>query len=128
MSSVSGTSGSLLSNILSTGALPSTGNSTAATSNSTASSLAVAGIASGMNWQTIVQELGQAEAAPETQWEQQKANIDAQNSAYTTISSDLSTLQTDIEALQNSSLYQNATVQSSNSTIATGTAATGAAL
>jgi flagellar hook-associated protein 2 len=128
MSSVSSTSGSLLSNLLSTGALPSIGNSTASSSNSGTSGLAVAGIASGMNWQTIVQELGQAEAAPETQWEQQQTAINAQNSAYTTISTDITTVQTDIQALQDSSLYQNASVQSSDSTIATGTAANGAAV
>lgn len=125
MSSISSTNSSLLSNILASGALPNTGSST--TSSST-SDLAVAGIASGMDWQTIVQELGEAEAAPETQWEQQQSAINAQNSAYTTISTDITTLQTDIEALQDSSLYQNASVQSSSSDIATGTAATGAAI
>jgi flagellar hook-associated protein 2 len=127
MSNISGTTGSLLSNILSTGALPSIGNSTTASS-SGASSLAVAGIASGMDWQTTIQELAAAEAAPETQWEQQQTNINAQNTAYGTISTDISTLQTDLQALQNSQLYQNASVQSSNSDIATGTAANGAAL
>jgi flagellar hook-associated protein 2 len=105
--------------------LPNTGNST---TTSSTSDLAVAGIASGMNWQSIVQELGAAEAAPETQWEQQQSDINAQNSAYTTISKDITTLQTDIEALQDSSLYQNTLVQSSSSNIATGTAATGAAI
>src|ERR1700677_124634 len=125
MSNITSTSNSLLSNILSSGALPSTGTTT---STSGTSDLAVAGIASGMNWQSIVQELGDAEAAPETQWEQQQSNINAQNSAYTTISKDITTLQTDIEALQDSSLYQNASVQSSSSNIATGTAATGAAI
>ena len=117
---------SLLSNILSTGALPSTGNTSSTTSNST--NLAVAGIASGLNWQSIVQELGQAEAAPETQWEQQQSGINAQNSAFTTISKDLGMIQTDIQALQNSSLYESTSVQSSNSNIATATTSTGAAL
>jgi flagellar hook-associated protein 2 len=125
MSSVSGTTGSILSNILSTGALPSIGNSTG---NNNSTNLAVAGIASGMNWQSIVQELAAAEAAPETQWEQQQSNINAQNTAYGAISTDFTTLQTDIQALQNSSLYQNASVQSSNSETATGAAATGASL
>jgi flagellar hook-associated protein 2 len=81
-----------------------------------------------MNWQTLVQELGAAEAAPETEWEQQQSSIGAQNSAFTTISKDLTTLQTDIQALQDASLYQGATVQSSNSQIATGTAGTGTPL
>jgi flagellar hook-associated protein 2 len=126
MSSVSSTNGSLLSNILATGAIPSFSDTSSTSSDSP--DLAIAGVASGMDWQSIVQELGEAEAAPETQWEQEEASLNAQNSAYTTISSDLSTLQTDIQALQNSSLYQNASVQSSNSDTATGSAATGATL
>lgn len=125
MSSSIGSGSSLLSNILSTGALPTTGN-LPTTTNSL--NLGVAGIASGLNWQSIVQELGQAEAAPETQWERQQNAINAQNSAFTTISSDLSTLQTDIQALQDSTLFQGAAVQSSNSQIATGTASTGTPL
>jgi flagellar hook-associated protein 2 len=125
MSNTISSGSSLLSNILSSGALPSTG---ATTTNTGSTSLAIAGVASGTNWQTIVQELGQAEAAPETQWEQQQSNLNTQNAAYSTIASDLGALQTDIQNLQNSSLYENASVQSSSSSVATGTAASGAAL
>jgi flagellar hook-associated protein 2 len=127
MSSSISSSGSLLSNLLSTGNLPSIGG-LATTNSSSSPDLAVAGIASGLDWQTLVQELGEAEASPETQWEEQQSTINAQNSAFTTISNDLTTLQTDIQALQDASLYQGATVQSSNSQIATGTAGTGAPL
>ena len=127
MSSTIGTSGSLLSNLLSTGALPQVGN-LANSSSSDSPDLAVAGVASGLDWQSIVQELGQAEAAPETQWEEQQTSVNAQNSAFQTISKDLGTLQTDIQALQAPSLYQSTSVQSSNSNIATGTTTTGAAL
>ncbi len=125
MSSSISSTGSTLANILSSGNFATTGN-LATTNNSP--NLAVAGVASGVNWQTIVQELAQAEAAPETEWENQQNTLNTQNSAFTTISNDLNTLQTDIQNLQNSSLYQSASVQSSNSSIATGTAATGAAL
>src|SRR5580658_8835783 len=117
---------SLLSNLLSTGALPTTGNLPTTTSNSP--DLAIAGVASGLDWQSIVQELAAAEASPETQWEKEQTSINTQNSAFTTISNDLSTLQTDVQNLQNASLYETASVQSSNSDIATGTAATGATL
>lgn len=116
---------SLLSNLLSSSALPSIGN-LATTSSSP--NLSIAGVASGLDWQSIVQELGAAEAAPETQWEQQQSGINAQNSDFSTIASDLTALQSDIQALQDSSLYQGASVQSSNSSIATGTAATGTPL
>ncbi|HTV41920.1 MAG TPA: flagellar filament capping protein FliD [Candidatus Sulfotelmatobacter sp.] len=125
MSNTITTGNSLLSNILSSGTLPTTGDLASTT---TSPDLAIAGVASGMDWQTLVQELGEAEAAPETQWEEEQSSINAQNSDYSTIANDLTTLQTDIQALQNSDLYQNASVQSSNSDIATGTAASGAAL
>jgi flagellar hook-associated protein 2 len=125
MSSSISSTNSLLSNILSSGTLGSTGSSS---TTADSSGLAVAGIASGVNWQSIVQELGQAEAAPETEWEQQQSTINAQNAAFTTISNDLTTLQTDIQALQDSTLYESASVQSSNSAIATGTASTGTPL
>jgi flagellar hook-associated protein 2 len=125
MSNIISTGSSLLSNILSSGAVPSTGSTT---TNTNTTNLAVAGVASGLNWQTIVQELGQAEAAPETEWEQQQSSLNTQNSDFSTIVSDLTALQTDIQNLQDSSLYQSASVQSSNAGIATGTAATNAAL
>jgi flagellar hook-associated protein 2 len=125
MSNSISTGSSLLSNILSSGALPTTGSLQTTT---TSPDLAIAGVASGVDWQTIVQELAEAEAAPETQWEQEQTTLNTQNGAFTTISNDLTTLQTDVQNLQNASLYQNASVQSSNSSIATGTAATNAAL
>lgn len=124
-STVSSTNNSsLLSGILSSGALPSISGASNTSSSST--NLAVAGVASGLDWQTIVQELAQAERAPETQWEQQQSTINAQSSAYTTIASDLGKLQTDIQNLQDSSLYQGTSVQSSNSSTATGTTTNGA--
>lgn len=126
MSSSISSTGSLLSNLLSSGSLQSTG-----LTNDTSSSspdLAISGIASGMDWQSVVQELAQAERAPETEWEQQQSTINAQNSDFQTISSDLTTLQNDIQALQNSSLYEGATAQTSDSSIATATADSGATL
>ena len=95
---------------------------------SSSPSLAVTGLASGMDWSTVVQELADAERAPETQWKQQQTTLNNQNSAFTTIGGELTTLQTDIEALQNSSLYTNCTAQASNSAVATASADSGATL
>jgi len=83
---------------MATGTVTSIGSSTSNVS-STAAGMAISGLASGMNWTTIVQELGQAERAPETQWQAQQTAIAAQNSAYSTITSDLATLQTDAQNL-----------------------------
>jgi flagellar hook-associated protein 2 len=89
---------------------------------SSASSLAITGLASGMDWSTVVSELATAERAPETQWKQTQTNLNSQNSIFGTIKTDLTTLQTDIKNLQDSSLYDSRAVQTSNSAIATATA------
>jgi flagellar hook-associated protein 2 len=81
-----------------------------------------------MDWSTVITELADAERSPETQWEAQITSLNNQNSAYTTIDGELATLQTDIETLQDSSLYAGTAVQSSNSAVATATAGSGASL
>jgi flagellar hook-associated protein 2 len=99
--------------------------STSSNESSTASSLAISGLASGMDWTTIVQELAQAERAPETQWEAQQTTIGTENAAYATITSDLTTLQTDAETLVDPSFFDSVTASSSNSTVATASVASG---
>jgi len=79
-----------------------------------------------MNWQTTVQELATAERAPETQWKTHQTSLNAQNSAFTTIAGDLATLQTDLETLKDTTLYEGASAQSSDSSIATASVASGA--
>jgi flagellar hook-associated protein 2 len=111
-----------INSILSTSQIPQIGL-TNNTNTSLASTLAISGLASGLDWQTIVSELAQAERAPETQWQNQQTAINTQNSAFTTIKNDLSQLQTDLQALQNPTLYQSTAAQSSNTAVAT--AATG---
>jgi flagellar hook-associated protein 2 len=95
---------------------------------SSSPSLAVTGLASGMDWSTVVAELGDAERAPETQWKSEQTTLNNQNSAFTTIAGDLATLKTDVETLQSSSLYTSRTAQTSNSAVATASAASGATL
>src|ERR1700744_3765573 len=119
MSSVSSTNN--LGSFLANSGLTTIGSSTTNSS----SGITVPGLASGMNWTTVVQELGQAERAPETQWETQQTAFNAQNSDYTTISTELTTLENDITALQSASLYNASTVQSSNSSVATATSGAG---
>jgi flagellar hook-associated protein 2 len=90
--------------------------------------LAITGLASGMNWSTVISELAQAERAPETQWNQEISSLNSQKSAYTSIAGDFATLQTDIQTLQDSSLYTGTSVQSSNSSVATGSVGSAANL
>jgi flagellar hook-associated protein 2 len=115
---------STISSILSSSQLPQIGL-TNNTNTSLASSLAISGLASGMDWQTTVEELAQAERAPETQWQQQQTTLNTQNSAFTTIASDLSTLQTDLQTLQDPTLYESTAAQSSDSSILTASTAAG---
>ena len=129
MSSVSSTSSanSQLSQLLSDSSLQSQGNTVNSTNNGS-TGLSVAGLASGTNWTTTVEELANAERAPETQWEAQQTKLQSQNNAYTTISGDLATLQTDVETLQDPSLYQGTTATSSDTSIASATSEAGATL
>ncbi|HEY5296829.1 MAG TPA: flagellar filament capping protein FliD [Verrucomicrobiae bacterium] len=114
---------STINSILGTSQVPQIGL-TNNSSTSLQSTLAVTGLASGMDWSTVVSELAQAERAPETQWQNQQSALNTQNSAFTTIAKDLSTLQTDLQSLQDPTLYQSTAAQSSNTAVAT--AATGA--
>lgn len=123
MSTTSSVSTSSLNSLFASTALPSLG---ASASSSNASNLAISGLASGMNWQATVQALAAAERAPETQWKAQQSALNTQNTAFGNIKDELTTLQADIQALQDSSLYGSATAQSSDSTIATASAASGA--
>ncbi len=119
---------SLLNSILTSSAPPLIGSSASTTgTSSTAAGLAVTGLASGIDWSTVVTELAQAERTPEIQWQQQQSALNTQNSIYTTLKTELTTLQSDIQALQDSSLYGSAQAQSS-ATTATATAASGATL
>jgi len=92
---------------------------------SLASSLAITGLASGMNWSTIVTELANAERAPETQWQQQQATIASEQSAYATITTDLTTLQTDAQNLADPSLFDSVTAASSDATVASASVTSG---
>src|SRR5579859_7327245 len=90
--------------------------------------LSLSGLASGLDWKTLVQELANAERSPETQWQSRQASINKQNSVFGQIKSLLNTLQSDVQALKDPTLYSSRTAQSSDSTLATATATTGGAL
>ena len=89
-------------------------------------SLPVSGLASGMNWSTIVTELANAERAPETQWQTTQSTLNQQNNAFGTIQSYLNNLQADITKLKDPTLFSASSATTSDSTIATATTSTGA--
>jgi flagellar hook-associated protein 2 len=90
--------------------------------------LAISGLSSGLNWQATVQQLAQAERAPETAWQQQQQKINNTNSAFTIITSYLNQLQSAALALEDPTIFTNAAATSSVSTVATASAAAGAKL
>jgi flagellar hook-associated protein 2 len=90
--------------------------------------LSLSGLASGLDWKTVVQELADAERAPETQWHAHQAVIAQQNSAFGQIKALLNTLQANVQALKAPSLYTSRAALSSNTSQATVAAAAGATL
>jgi flagellar hook-associated protein 2 len=83
-------------------------------------------LASGFDWQTLVSEIATADRAPETVLQTQQTNLQAQNTAYGSIISELQTFQTDVQALQQTSLYTGRTTSVADPTVLSATAATGA--
>jgi flagellar hook-associated protein 2 len=95
---------------------------------STAASLAVTGLASGLNWSTIVSELAQAERSPEIQWQNQQNTIAAQNASYSTIKTDLTALQNDAKKLLDPSFFNSVVAASGSPAVASASATSGATL
>jgi flagellar hook-associated protein 2 len=99
-----------------------------ATTSSTSSSLAMAGLASGIDWTTIINDMVAAESTPVTQMQTQQTTVNSENTAYQTIGTDLANLQNDATTLSSASFFQSATTSSSDSTVATATAQAGTPL
>ena len=125
MASVSSTSSSSLGSFLSSNALTTVGSGAATTGNS---SLAVAGLASGFDWQSVVTQLANAERAAETPWQTQQTAINAQIASYNTINDALTALQADVNVLKDPAFYTSALAQTSDSTFASASAAAGATI
>ncbi len=100
----------------------------ASSSSSTASALALSGLASGINWTSIVNEMLTVEAAPETQMNTEETADENKKTAYQTIGTDLTTLNKDATTLGNPVFFNSRTATLSNSSVASATAASGTAL
>jgi flagellar hook-associated protein 2 len=99
-----------------------------ATTSSTSSALALSGLASGIDWTSIVNEMLTAEAAPETQMNTEETTDQSKNTAYQTIGTDLTTLQTDATKLSSADFFASRTTTLSDPSVASATAASGTAL
>jgi flagellar hook-associated protein 2 len=87
--------------------------------------LAVAGLASGFDWQSLITQLAQAERTPESKWQATQSKVNSQNSSYTILKSYLTQLQSAVDALKAPTIYQNRTAASSATSVAAVTSASG---
>jgi flagellar hook-associated protein 2 len=88
----------------------------------------MAGLASGINWTNIINDMVAAESAPITTMQAQQTTLNNEDAAYKTIGTDLTNLQNDVTALAAPGFFQSATTSSSDSTVATATAQEGTPL
>lgn len=91
----------------------------AAVTSSTSSSLALSGLASGINWTNIINDMVAAESAPITTMQSQQTTIKSKNTAYQTIGTDLTNLQNDAAKLSSPDFFLTATTSSSDPAVAT---------
>lgn len=99
-----------------------------ATTSSTASALSMSGLASGINWTSIVSEMLTEAAAPETQMTTEETTDENTDSAFQTIGTDLTTLSTDLSTLTAPGFFGTRTTSISDPSVASATAATGTPL
>src|SRR5581483_1048497 len=97
-------------------------------SSATNSSLALSGLASGIDWTSIVNELLTVERAPEIQMKSEQTAYQIKNTAYQGIGTQLTTLQKDVTTLGDPAFFDSRTTALSNSAVATATVAEGTAL
>jgi flagellar hook-associated protein 2 len=77
--------------------------------------LNVAGLVSGFDWKSMVDQLSDVERAPQRRMRVEQHTIYSRNSAYTSLKSQLTSLKTTAETLKDTDLYDSRTVTSSES-------------
>ncbi|MFO1487720.1 MAG: flagellar filament capping protein FliD [Verrucomicrobiota bacterium] len=90
--------------------------------------LSISGLATGFDWKTVVTQLANAERAPATTWQTNQKRINAKNTAFDRIKTFLSTLQTDVKALNNATLFAGRKATASDTGVASASAVNSAAL
>lgn len=88
--------------------------------------LSVSGLASGVDWKAIVSQLATAERSPETRWKASQSSIYQKGNAFSSIKSYLNNLQADIKKLKDPTLFTSRSATTTDATIATASAASGA--
>ena len=91
-------------------------------------SLAISGLASGFDWQTLVAQLIEVERAPENRLRSNQSLIQQKNNAYGSIKTQLGVLSNRVDLLKDASLFDSRLATVSDSSIASATAGTGSLL
>jgi flagellar hook-associated protein 2 len=99
--------------------------SVSSSSTTSSSSVALSGLASGFDWQSVVAQLVAVERAPETQLQNEQSAIAQQNIALGGIKTELGVLQNAAAVLKDSSFFDSRTATPSDATLASATAAAG---
>ena len=89
----------------------------------------LSGLASGFDWTTLVDQLAQAERAPQQRMRADQSVLEQRNNAYSGIKTELGVLQTRVDALKDPTLFNSRLTNVGDSTVASAsagpTAATG---
>src|ERR1041384_3376975 len=88
--------------------------------------LGVSGLASGFDWRTFVDKMIEVQRAPEQRLQAEQNTIELKKNAYGSIKTQLAVLQGRLTALKDPGLFDARTAASSNTAIASVTAAVGA--
>jgi flagellar hook-associated protein 2 len=86
------------------------------------------GLASGLNWTSLISALADAERSSETRWYNTQSQINQKNSTFSAIKSQLTTLQSDAKTLSDPTLFDSSTSSVANTAIASSSVVNGAAV
>lgn len=89
-------------------------------------STAIAGIASGFDWQSLVDQLAEVERAPQATLLAEQTKIQERNNSFGALATQLGVLRNRVTALKDPTLYDSRTAASSNSTLGTASVSAGA--
>jgi flagellar hook-associated protein 2 len=90
--------------------------------------LSLSGLASGLDWKTLVDQLVDLERTPQTVMAKEQATIRTQSTAYKTIQNSLNALKLKTDALSSGSLFTTRKATTSDSSVLSATTASGAAV
>lgn len=90
--------------------------------------LSLSGLASGLDWKTLVSQLAQAERTPQIRLRNEQSRIAQQNSAYATIQTELGVLQNRVKDLSDPALFDSRQAATTDATLASATANPGTTL